>query len=252
MTIISVFTLLTGCGSKKDESSASLPQEATENEENTEAQFGAQVLADNPLSEEYKEKLAGLNSNYSKVNWDIAYAAPNCDGIVISESKFQTETGCNFLAVAFTNLRDEAVVLNVEGYAENTAGDVVADVVDNNVELGPNVTVAKAYVFKYDEPSGEIRWNNISSSESSHEYIPYDFTYKFEKAPDGYYGLDADVVSDEHLRSNTKGMAFVLNKEGKFIYCAEESNLFDDIVYFYKETFGGENADVVYFKNYYK
>ena len=127
---------------------------------------------------------------------------PDNDDIVISETKNYDKQDSlhHILVVAYTNVSDEAVKFSCEGYIENASGDVVADIVESDEELGPNNTIAIKYDCEYDEPSGNVRWNNFSVEPSDKEYVPYEINTELTKQ-DQYYYIEATYSADTEIDS---------------------------------------------------
>lgn len=211
--------------------------------------FGAEVAADYPISTEMQSQLDALDGDYKKVNWQVAYAPADNDGIIISETSYINTKGRNHLVVAYTNLTDEGVSMSFEGYAENTTGDVVKDLVDTDVELGPKSTIVRDLDFENDEPSGEINWKKFSVGAGTYEYVPYEITSELVTDNSGEYSIQATLTADVFLDSD-KGCGFVLDEDGNIIEGANE--IMNHKVDFYVDSFGGRNEDVVFFTNVYK
>ena len=258
--IMMAATVLVGCGKSSDsvenESSPEAGQtvEESKEEDAVAAAFGEKTVAENPLSDETKAKLDALDTNYKKVNWDAVYSAPDNDGIVISETAYfdKQDSLHNFLVVAYTNVTNEAVKFSCEGYIENASGDVVADILESDVELGPNNTIAIQYDCESDEPSGNVRWNNFSVEPSDKEYVPYEINTELDKS-EQYYRIIATYSADTEIDSVyiPKGYGYVLDKDGHIISGGEEEDSPSDTVNTWAETFDGENADTVFFINIY-
>ncbi|MBP5598256.1 MAG: hypothetical protein J6Y02_23010 [Pseudobutyrivibrio sp.] len=211
--------------------------------------FGAGVAAEYPISSEMQSQLDALDSNYKKVNWQVAYAPADNAGIIISETSYINTKGKNHLVVAYTNLTDEGVSMSFEGYAQNVSGDVVKDLVETDVELGPKTTIVRDVDFENDEPSGEINWKSFSVGGTSEEYIPYEMTSELIADNKGDYSIQATIEADVIVDSDP-GVGFVLDEDGNIIEGASE--LMDYEAKFYTDSFGGRNADVVFFANIYK
>ncbi len=211
--------------------------------------FGAGVAAEYPISAEMQSQLDSLDGDYKKVNWQVAYAPADNDGIIISETSYINTKGNQHLVVAYTNLTDEGVSMTFEGYAENVAGDIVKDIVETGVELGPKSTIVRDVDFKNDEPSGEINWKNFSVEAGTNEYVPYEMTSELVTDNSGEYSIQATMTADVFLDSD-KGCGFVLDEDGNIIEGANE--IMNHKVDFYVDSFGGRNEDVVFFTNVYK
>ena len=258
--IMMAATVLVGCGKSSDsvenESSPEAGQtvEESKEEDAVAAAFGEKTASENPLSDDTKAKIDALDTNYKKVNWDVVYSAPDNDGIVISETAYfdKQDSLHNILVVAYTNVSDQAVKFSCEGYIENASGDVVADIFESDVELGPNNTIAIKYDSEYDEPSGNVRWNNFSVEPSDKEYVPYEINTELTKK-DQFYYIEATYSSDSEIDSMfmPMGYGYVLDKDGHIIGGGEEENIPGDTVNTWAETYEGENADTVFFKNIY-
>ena len=210
--------------------------------------FGAEVAADYPISPEMQSQLDALDGDYKKVNWQVAYAPADNDGIIVSEASYINTKGRHHLVVAYTNLTDEGVTMSYEGYAENTTGDVVKDVVDNDVELGPKNTIVQDLDFENDEPSGEINWKSFSVASSSREYLPYELSYELLTENNGEYYIQVNITADWVIGGG-EGYGFVLDEDGNIIEGAKEVSY---KVKFYTDSFGGNNEDVVFYNNVYK
>lgn len=215
--------------------------------------FGAEVAEDYPISPEMQSQLDSLDGNYKKVNWQVAYAPADNDGIIISETSYINTKGRNHLVVAYTNLTDEGVSMSFEGYAQNVSGDVVKDLVETDVELGPKNTIVRDLDFENDEPSGEIDWKNFSVVASEKEYVPYQIGAELLTENDGEYYIQGSVTVEEELDvpiDGDLGYGFVLDEDGNII----EGNkvITNRKMKFFTDSFGGKNADVVYYTNIYK
>lgn len=256
--IMMAATVLVGCGKSSDDSvkdsSPEAGQTVEESKEEDAAAFGEKTASENPLSDDTKAKIDALDTNYKKVNWDVVYSAPDNDGIVISETAYfdKQDSLHNILVVAYTNVSDQAVKFSCEGYIENASGDVVADIFESDVELGPNNTIAIKYDSEYDEPSGNVRWNNFSVEPSDKEYVPYEINTELTKK-DQFYYIEATYSSDSEIDSMfmPMGYGYVLDKDGHIIGGGEEESIPGDTVNTWAETYEGENADTVFFKNIY-
>ena len=218
-------------------------------EADEEVAFGAGVAAEYPISSEMQSQLDALGGDYKKVNWQVAYAPADNDGIIVSETSYINTKGRNHLVVAYTNLTDEGVSMSFEGYAQNVDGDIVKDIVDTDVELGPKSTIVRDVDFENDEPSGEINWKSFSVGGTSEEYIPYEMTSELIADNKGDYSIQATIEADVIVDSDP-GVGFVLDEDGNIIEGASE--LMDYEAKFYTDSFGGRNADVVFFANIYK
>ncbi|MBP5595303.1 MAG: hypothetical protein J6Y02_07970 [Pseudobutyrivibrio sp.] len=247
VSIIGLMTVISGCGEKKSDSVADNESqvEVVKEEKKT---FGERTAAEYPISEESQAKLDALETDYSKVNWDVEYEPES--GIVVSEEVFgrdndlkQEET---HLAIAFTNLTDENVKISIEGYVENENGEVVYDLVEDDIEIWANNTVAREMNLRQEIPSGNIKWNSITITPLDKEYVPYEQASVLKKTENDYYCIYADYTSEvELLADNPVGL--VLDKDGNAIGGGSESS--GTIAMYNCKTFDGENADVVYFGN---
>lgn len=247
VSMIGVLSVISGCGDKKDDSVADNEGqvEVVEEEKKT---FGERTAAEYPISEESQAKLDALVTDYSKVNWDVEYE-PEA-GIVVSEEVFgrnndlrQEET---HLAVAFTNLTGENVKISIEGYVENENGDVVYDLLEDDIEIWADNTVACEMNLRQEIPSGNIKWNSITITPLDKEFIPYEQTSILRKAEAGYYIIDVEYTAEVDMMANNP-VGMVLDKDGNAIGGGSESGGY--IAMFNTKTFNGENADVVYFGN---
>ncbi|MBR5650286.1 hypothetical protein [Pseudobutyrivibrio sp.] len=219
-------------------------------EADEEVAFGAGVAAEYPISSAMQSQLDALDSNYKKVNWQVAYAPADNDAIIVSETKYNYE-GRNHLVVAYTNLSDAGVKISFEGYAENTGGEVVFDILEDNVEIGPQNTIARDYLLNEAEPSGEIKWNSFTVEASSEEYIPFEITSELKKDNSENYYIESIIDSETRLEYGAdKGYGFVLDNLGNIIVGGEE--FLNNKVEFNIKSFGGEEVDVVYYVNGYK
>ena len=213
--------------------------------------FGAEVAKDYPISSEMQGKLEALSTDYSKVNWQVAYAPSNNEGVIVSETSYFDDNR-NYLVVAFTNLTDEGVKMSYEGYAENIEGDVVQDLLESDVELGPQCTIVRNLEFDNAEPSGEIKWNSFNVEAGTEEYVPWEMTSELGKDASGKYYIQATITADVNMSHvGTNGYGYVLDKDGNIIAGAIESSG-DKVEFYGVESFGGENADVAYFVNLFK
>ncbi|MBR5650281.1 hypothetical protein [Pseudobutyrivibrio sp.] len=250
-------TILVGCGNSKtdgaNDSSVEIGEVKQEGDSEEAAAFGEKTAAENPLSDETKSKLDALNTNYKKVNWDVVYSAPDNNGIVISETKFYDKQDSlnNILVVAYTNVTDAPVKFSCEGFAEDAAGEVAVDILESDIELGPNNTIAVKYDCENDEPSGNIRWNNFTVEPSDKEYVPYEISTEL-KQDSGYYCIEVEYSSDYDFNPDVcpHGYGYVLDKDGKIIGGDEEEN-WGKSVQLWAKSYDGENADTVFFKNIY-
>ena len=255
MALIGTVTAFTACGDDERVSRHdTIPsQVATEDatdpdtaaEVPTEAPFGAKVAAQYPISDEMQKKLDTLDTDYSKVNWLAQYAPADNEGIIVSETKYEFN-GFNHFVIAYTNLTDEGVQLSFEGYAENTSGEIVKDIIESDVELGPSRTICRDYVFKPEAPSGEITWNSFTVTPSDKEYLPFVLTSKLETKENGTYFISYTEESDV-LLDGRAGYGCVLDSEGNIIIGDEEGGG-QTVVFSNVESFGGKNADVAFFQ----
>lgn len=248
-------TILVGCGqSKADEAKDDVEQ--TEETSEEVAAFGERTVTEYPISEESQAKLGALETDYSKVNWQVEYEP--IDGIVVSESMFVTDTKwgpTNHMIVAFTNLTDDSVKIDIEGYLENEDGEVAHDLVEDDIEIWAGNTVAREINFKFEVPSGNIKWNKITSEHLDREYVPYEIVPELEKGEKGYYSIKPNIVSDpEHQNSYrcTGECGLVLDKDGNILGGASDSSEWVMLLPMRVESFGGENTDVVFFCSAYK
>ena len=250
-------SLLIGCGSAEErkrpienvlEDVANQEDEpvAEEDEASVEAPFGARMLSDYPISGEAQASLETLDSSYKKVNWTVAYAPSDNGNIVVSETMYNFE-GNNHLVVAFTNLSDEGVTLSYEGYAENTSDEVAKDLLESDVELGPKNTIARDINFNQEVPSGNFNWKKFDVKASTEGYAPYEISSELKQDSSGDYSIISTFTSEEALFHLDKGYGFVLDENGNIILGAMESS--NNSVYFYTDSFGGENEDYVYYVN---
>ena len=214
-------------------------------EADEEVAFGAGVAAEYPISSEMQSQLDALDSNYKKVNWQVAYAPADDDGIIVSETKYNYE-GCNHLVIAYTNLTDAGVKISFEGYAENTAGEVTYDLLEDDVEIAPKNTIVRDIKLEDDEPSGEIKWNNFTVEASTKDYIPYEITSELKKDNYDNYYIESTIISDNKVgHSGTRGYGCILDDSGDIIVGGEEFS--NNKVEFRIQSCGGKDVDVAYF-----
>ena len=263
MAMVGTVASFAGCGEKehasRDNDETSQVVEAEGDDVNVDAEvaedepvaetFGARMLSDYPLSGEAQTALDSLDTSYKKVNWTVAYAPSDNGNIVVSETEYSYE-GKNYLVLAFTNLSDEGLKFSYEGYAENFAGDVFTDLLESDVELGPKNTIVQQIDFDADKPSGNIKWNNFAVTASDEEYMEYNLTWNLEKDNYGDYRLVPTCEQHSSLFRLGSGYGCVLDADGNIILGKNESTT--EAVPFYVDTFGGENADSVYYANYVK
>ncbi|WP_090416619.1 hypothetical protein [Pseudobutyrivibrio sp. YE44] len=248
MALISTVVSFTGCGVEGvSPTRAGMP--VPKSEESSE--FGEQVADEYPLSRETIKKLKDLDSDYNKVNWMVTYSpSKEYPDIVVSETKYEYK-GFNHLVVAFTNLSDEAVKITYKGGAKNSTDEIEKDLGESDVELGPKATICSDLYFKLKEPSGDIEWNTFEVSESDKLYIPYEQTVTLDLDSSGDYYIEASQKADARLDCDYHdGFAAVLDKDGNILQ-GENAN-WGNSVSLYNDSFGGEDADVVYFKNFYR
>lgn len=267
MALIGTVASFAACGSKEAASTGESGEPAVEESTTEEAAveeepegddnltggaaFGAGVAAEYPISSEMQSQLDTLGGNYAKVNWQVAYAPSNNDGLIVSETSY-CENNHNFLVVAFTNLTDEGIKMSFEGYSENAAGDVVQDLLESDVELGPKCTIVRNVEFKDNEPSGEIKWNNFNVDAGTEVYVPWEMTSELGKDASGYYYIDSTITADVNTSHDSySGYGYILDKDGNILAGASEADGYK-AKFYGTQSFGGENADYVYFVNVYK
>ena len=257
MALIGTVLSFTACGDKGgssdggDSYAEGIFDDEPEGDDNVSegGDFGAEVAEDYPISPEMQSQLDALDTNYKKVNWQIAYAPADNDGIIVSETSYINTKGKCHLVVAYTNLTDEAVKLSYEGYAQNQVGDVVKDLVESNLEISAKNTIVRDLNFEDEEPSGEIDWKSFSVDAAEKEYIPYEVSAELLTENNGEYYIQG-VITADGAYTGERGYGFVLDEDGNIIEGAEES--VDRKVKFFMDSFGGKNEDVVFFVNVYK
>lgn len=256
---IGVLTVFSGCGSKEDSSTESAQEETEEAAE--EVPFGARSLEEYPISDETQTKLDALETDYSKVNWEVEYEPTS--GIVISEGTFVKETkmgSANYIVVAFTNLTGNHVSLSIEGYIEDEDDEVIKDLVNDDLEIWDGNTVARAVCLDYANASGNIRWDKITIGDSDREYVEYTINSELTTNAYDQYFIASNLEPVEKQYNNGVPKMFwqdefgtcglVLDKEGNIIYGQNADGLSStDGISMAIETFGGKNADVAYFSN---
>ena len=251
-------TIIVGCGNSKvdgaNDSSVEIGEVKQEGDSEEAAAFGEKTAAEYPISEESQAKLDALETDYSKVNWQVEYEP--IDGIVVSESMYVVDTAkwgpTNHMVVAFTNLTDDNVKISIEGYLENEDGEVAHDLVEDDIEIWAGNTVAREIYFEFKVPSGNIKWNNITAEHLDREYVPYEIVPELEKGDKGNYSIKPNIVSDpEHQNSYrcTGECGLVLDKDGNILGGASDSSEYVSLLPMKVESFGGKNADVVFFCN---
>lgn len=252
MATIGALTIFSGCGSKSDSSTENNEVVAEEGEIEEEApSFGANVVKENPLTSEEQQKWDALNTDCSKVNWKAVYSAPNVDGIVISETYFDSmESGKKHLVVAYTNLTGAAVKMSFEGYAEDVKGNVVADLVESDVEIGPDNTLVREYTCDFEELSGEINWKSFADEPSDKEYVPIEYNVELELNSD--YSIKATRITDDVLVSDTEhAYGCVIDEEGNILAGGVDKFGVNVVEFIGVDSFDGKNADALYFPNLY-
>lgn len=225
--------LLVGCGSKGDSNVNGESQDtsadvvAAEEEEEKEA-FGAEMLKKYPISKEMQEKLDALDTNYSKINWDVSYAPFDNDGIIVSETAYEknTELGVtgHDLVIAYTNLTDESVVLTCNGEIENTDDSPTynGSIEEETIELWPGCTVAYTVYCETTIPTGNIKWGESSIVPATDNYHPYEITSTISLDDDGEtYLIDSTVTSDVDIYYFMNAFAYVVDKDGNVLYSTQ-------------------------------
>jgi len=248
VAMISAATLLSGCGSKEETEIKQNEIEAQAEAETTEAVYAEQDLADYPLSEETQAKLDALTTDYSKVNWLAEYEP--ADGIVVSEATFvHARTHYENVVIAFTNLTGNHITLSVEGYLEDVNGEIIEDVVKDGIEIWDGNTVAIAVSLSGLDSAGNIKWSNLTTEPLDREYVPYEQTTSLGKNEYDNYKIQAEYSTAENVYlDNDIQLGLVLDKDGN-VLGGEYSNFYSNRVVLSYKTFGGENADAVFFGN---
>ena len=213
--------------------------------------FAKKTVKEYPISDDIRAKLDALDTDYAKVNWGAEYQP--ADGIVVSEAEFvrpyQGSENAHLLAVAVTNLTGNPAKVSLEGYVENTDGDVIYDILTEDeyseLKIWDGSTSVILLKFKYDIPSGNINWKNIKVEPWDKEFTPYELKGELRKDNYGYYKIDSQI---EGWCFDTTG--FVLDKDGNIIDGNEDDAVGEiDLM---SKTFGGEDVQVVIFANPYK
>lgn len=259
---IGVLTVFSGCSSSgaptdntTGESADGTVTDSVDDEEVTEeaesSVIGAADVNEYPISDDMKAKLEGVNTEYSKVNWDVEYQP--ADGIIVSESIYTCigDHGVEpyYMVIAYTNLNDAPVKITCQGDIMNTNGSVNhAHVDETDLVVWPGNTVLEKYICNMDEPSGDITWNTFNVETSDERYIPFEISVELSQDDDGYV-VTPTFSADEKTKYYDCGMALLLDENGKILE-AEAPPLSNRITYFnYNESHDGKVADAVFFIN---
>ena len=248
-TLIGSMAVFTGCGAKKEASVETVQEEATKETVEAEPKFAEKVSSENPLSDDVQAQWDSLDTDCSKINWKTVYSAPNSEGIVVSETYFNSiESGKYHLVVAFTNLTGAAAKMSFEGYAEDVKGNVVADLLESDVEIGPENTLVREYTCDYEELSGEIDWKNFTVEASDKEYVPVE--YEVELVLKSDYIIEATRITDDVLFTDTEhAYGCVIDKDGNILIGGTDRFGVDAVEFTGIDSFEGKNEDVLYFPN---
>ncbi len=262
LALLGTASMLAACGSKKGDMSPQFDQsgETTITKSAATKEFGKKSEEEYPISDDVQKKLDALTTDYSKVNWEAEYMPT--DGIVVSEGTFidthnTIKAERYHLVVAFTNTTDQNIRLSLDGNVEDVEGAYVQDIFTDEIEIWAGNTVAISLKLLEKIPSGNIKWNKFEIQPLDKEYIPYEVSTELQKGDTGSYALRSDASSDNentHSFRTTTYCGLILDKDGK-ILCGEGLSDPEDTsaswhtVSLHESTFGGENADFVFFVN---
>ena len=203
------------------------------------------------LTSEQESILNKLDTDYSKVNWDVQYSPEGMDGIIISVSSYN-EGKYPYLVVAVTNIYNQDVTFSAKGYAKGKSGQEVADISFYENAVRPGNTIIKS-VYCDATPTGEIHWDEIELPDVFGESTYWEGDWSLSTDKDGYYQVDYTVSSDDYM---TPGYvtAVLLDKYGYVIDVAYDYNIdkgysASDRIQFYNKDYTSKIVDVAMFTN---
>lgn len=203
------------------------------------------------LTSEQQSVLNKLDTDYSKVRWDVQYSPKGMDGIIISVSSYM-EGKYPYLLVAFTNIYNQDVTVSAEGYAKGKSGQEVGDIFIYEEAIRPGNTVTKA-IYCDSTPTGEIHWDTIEMPKVYGTSTYWEGDWTFTTDADGYYKLDYSLKADDYM---TPGYvtALLLDANGYIVDVAYDYNIDKGYsgygsIDFYTKEFNSKVVDVAMFAN---
>ena len=145
------------------------------------------------ISDQAKQILYSLESDYNKVNWAVEYSpSEDLDGLVISVAPVYDD-GDYYLVVGITNLYEQELAFNGYGTAIDANGEKVGlETYFSCDAIGFGSTYIDTILCGPDFPTGQIRWENVEIGYADgYEYTPWEVDWNVVGNPgDGYLAVN--------------------------------------------------------------
>ena len=173
------------------------------------------------ISEEAKNILNSVESDYNKINWGVEYSPEGMEGIVISVAPYMDNTSY-YLAIAVTNLYNTDTTFSAEGAAKGKNGQEVGDFTMYETAIAPGNTVIRL-LYCDDMPTGEIHWSKIELPDAYSESAPWEGDWQLGTDSDGYMKVDYTVNSNASMVPGNV-TAIVLDANGNILAAYQDYN----------------------------
>lgn len=151
----------------------------------------------NLLSDDAKNALMNLDSDYNNINWGVVYPADGeAQGLVISIAPYISYNQVNLL-VAVTNLYDKPVSFSASAKALGEGDAVVGTGYIFGSAIGSGNTIVNTISCYDGMPDGRIKWEDGDISfETYQEYVPWEGDYEVSGNPsEGSLDISYQVYS---------------------------------------------------------
>lgn len=127
----------------------------------------------NLLSDEVREALESITTDYSKIKWGVVYSvSEDMPGIVISVTPVKVY-GEYELIVAITNLYDNDISFSANVEAADKDGNIIGSNFIYESCIGASNTAIETIRCYEGVPDGRIRWTDVEAEESLYKYVPW-------------------------------------------------------------------------------
>ncbi len=232
-------------------SSANSSADTSETGSNTSSYYNTDFETAYYISDEAKQILQTVPTDYSKVHWGVVYSGEGMDGLIISVAPY-VDGDLTCLVVGFTNIYNETITFTADGYAKDSNGNDIGSIYEYQSALGAGSTVIYQICCN-GLPTGEIHWNSVELNAATSEYQPWESTWTLNKDEDGYFYSYYEMESSSKMRVGDVWL-LVLDSKGNIIKYGDDYNPTEGTeangeVNFYTKEFGTDSYQIAMFAN---